>query len=79
MDCFFRLPINGTIWAIMISAQNPRKPHTIGSDGMLLPSAAAKAGMAVAASMLETIVIFVNADDMACSPSVSLTRGSWFD
>ena len=55
-------------WAIMIRAQNPRNPQTIGSDGMPLPSAAAKAGMAVAARMLEIIVTFVSADNMALFP-----------
>ena len=52
----------------MISAQNPMNPQTIGSVGLLLPSAAAKAGRAVVARMLEIIVILVNAVDMACSP-----------
>ena len=63
----------------MIRAQKPRNPQTIGSDGLLLASAAAKAGMAVVARMLEIMVILVLTVVMACSPSVSLTIGSWFD
>ena len=69
MDCLFLLPVMVKIWAITIRAQHPRNPQTIGSDGMpLLPPAAAKAGMAVAARMLEIIVAFVSADNMALFP-----------
>lgn len=51
----------------MINAHNARNPQVINSGGLSLPSAAAKAGMAVVARTLVITVIFFSANDMVCS------------
>jgi heterodisulfide reductase subunit A-like polyferredoxin len=58
----------GAICASIISAHNPRNPQTIGSEVLFLPSAAAKAEIAVAARRTKLDIILVRIDDMVCTP-----------